>query len=67
MSRPPIYDDAHWAQVASVYREGYLRGTRPMQYVARRLKVTHSAAAKWVARCRDLGLLTRTTRGRARV
>ena len=66
--RPPKYDQAHWEKVAAVYVEEYGRGSlTPTRAVARHFKVTVSAAAKWVAKCRTLGLLPETTRGKARV
>jgi hypothetical protein len=65
--RPPEYGPEHFAEVARVYREAYADNKAPTRAVARHFSVSHSAAGKWVARCRDLGLLPPTTRGKARV
>lgn len=65
--RPPTYGPEHFEEVARVYREAYEINRTPTRHVARHFKTTESAAAKWVARCRELGLLPKTTRGRARV
>jgi len=64
--RPPIYGPDHFAEVARVYREAYAEGRTPTRAVARRFDATQAAAAKWVARCRSMGLLPATTQGRAR-
>ena len=65
--RPPKYGPEHWQKVADVYREAFAGGRlTPTRAVARRFKVSDSAAAKWVAKCRQLGLLPPTTRGKAR-
>ena len=51
-----------------VYGKAYSKNKTPTRAVARHFRVTESAAAKWVAKCRnDLGLLPKTTRGRAKV
>ena len=62
--RPLMYDEEHWQQVAGVYRDAAKRGDAPTKAVAEWGQVSKSAAAKWVARCRDLGLLPPTQRGR---
>ena len=64
--RPPMYGPEHFAKVASIYREAYAAGKTPTRVVARRFKTTEAAAAKWVAKCRTIGLLPPTTRGKAR-
>jgi hypothetical protein len=65
--RPPKYDLEHWQAVAQIYRDASAQSNRkPTRSVARHFKVTESAAAKWVAKCRDLGLLPKTTRGKVR-
>jgi hypothetical protein len=64
--RPPKYDRAWWEKVARVYVEAYARNRTPTRAVASRFRVSESAAAKWVAKCRDIGLLPKTTRGKAR-
>jgi hypothetical protein len=69
---PPKYGPEHFAEVARVYREAYSNNRKPTRAVAqhftRKLRhgVSESAAAKWVFRCRNLGLLPQTTRGKAR-
>ncbi len=60
------YGPEHFAEVARVYREAFTRNRTPTRAVARHFEVSPTAAAKWVVRCRDLGLLPKTTRGRAR-
>lgn len=64
--RPPKYDRRHWEDVAKTYREAYVKNRTPTRAVARRWDVTESTAAKWVAKCRSLGLLPPTRRGKAR-
>lgn len=64
--RPRIYGPEHFAEVARVYREADARSRTPTRAVARHFGVSQAAAAKWVARCRELGLLPPTTRGKAR-
>lgn len=59
--RPQLYDSAHFKRVASCYERGLPTGTRA---VAEEFNVSKSAAAKWVARARELGLLPATVRGR---
>jgi hypothetical protein len=54
----------HWKAVAEVYRDALERGDPPTQAVKAKWKVSKSAAAKWVAKCRALGLLPATSRGR---
>jgi hypothetical protein len=66
--RPPKYPPEHWRAVARVYEEAYHGNRTPTRAVAKHFRVTESAAAKWVAKCRnDLGLLPKTTRGKAKV
>jgi hypothetical protein len=65
---PPVYAPEHWQKVAQVYRDAYAEKKRtPTRAVAREFKVSYSAAAKWVSHCRRVGLLPKTTRGRASV
>lgn len=62
---PRVRDDL--AEVASVYREALERGERgPTTTVAEALGLTIDQAAKRVAACRRVGLLPRTSSGRAR-
>ena len=65
--RPPKYGPEHFEEVARVYRGAFARNRTPTRDVARHFDVTESAAAKWVTRCREMGLLPTTTRGKARV
>lgn len=55
----------HFALVAEVYATAAATGHRPTQAIADRFRVPHSTAAKWVARARELELLTRTSQGKA--
>jgi hypothetical protein len=64
--RPPTHGLDHFVEVAQVYREAYGENRTPTRAVAKHFRVTPSAAAKWVARCRELGLLPKTSRGKAR-
>jgi hypothetical protein len=65
--RPPKYGPEHFAKVAQVYSEAHANRRTPTRAVAKHFKATESQAAKWVARCRELGLLPKTTRGKARI
>jgi hypothetical protein len=58
--RPPLYDAEHFREVARVYEDELYRGGYPTRAVAERFTVSRSAAAKWVSRCRKLGLLGET-------
>jgi hypothetical protein len=51
----PVYGPEHWQNVVAVYRQADQR--RPTTTVAERFGVSRSAAAKWIARCRQMGLL----------
>lgn len=64
--RPPKYGPEHFEEVARVYREAFAINRTPTRAVARHFETTSAAAAKWVARCRQLGLLPETSRGKAR-
>lgn len=55
-------DDAHYQEVAKVYREAK---SRPRAAVADHFYVAQSTAARWVSECRERGLLPKTSRGRA--
>lgn len=66
VGRPPKYGPEHWQKVARIYQEAWSKNRTPTRAVARHFKVSETAAAKWVARCRALGLLPKTTRGKAR-
>jgi hypothetical protein len=55
--RPRQYGREHFEEVARIYSEAYAKGEPPTRTVAERFQVSRSAAAKWVARARDAGLL----------
>lgn len=55
----------HFQRVAEVYSAAWQRGDHPTKAVAEEMKATRSAAAKWVARARELGLLGPTDQRRA--
>ncbi len=66
--RPAQYSAEHWTEVARVYAKAWAHGDPPTKAVAERgpgAPVSKSTAAKWVARCRALGLLPQTSKGRA--
>lgn len=63
--RPPEYGPEHFAEVARVYAAAWRLGRAPTRAVAERWTVSKATAAKWVARARRLGLLPKTSRGRA--
>lgn len=65
--RPRKYGPEHFAEVARVYREAYANRKTPTRAVARHFKTSQTAAAKWVSKCRELGLLPKTRRGKAEV
>lgn len=54
--RPPAYGDDHYRDVASVYRD-HAGGRSPTKAVAEHFNVSKAAAAKWVARARELAML----------
>lgn len=62
--RPPLSPE-HLAEVAKVHRESRLQGENPTASVATRFGISYAAASKRVAKARQLGLLERTTPGRA--
>lgn len=62
----PSYSMDHWERVAAFYREAYLTSPNPTADVALEFSVNHSTAAKWVARCRKLQLLPKTTQGKSK-
>jgi hypothetical protein len=69
--RPRDYGDEHFAEVARVYVDAWQGSAAqsPTQAVADHFGagVTRSAAAKWVARARAMGMLGPALRGRAGV
>lgn len=65
IGRPPMYGAEHWERVAGVYLEAARAPGRatPTSAVRDTFAVGKSTAAKWVAKCRGLGLIPPTTRG----
>lgn len=63
--RPAIYTVDHWEKVAAAYTKALRAGQSPTDVVRQEFMVSRSAAVKWVARCRELGLLPPTTKGKA--
>lgn len=63
VGRRPEYGPDHWAEVAAVYLAAYERGEHPTKAVREHFHRSASAAAKWVARCREAGLLEPTRPG----
>jgi hypothetical protein len=63
--RPPLHGPDHFEKVARTYIEALTHGRPPLKAVAAWGSVSASTAAKWVARCRELGLLGPTTQGKA--
>ncbi len=55
--RPVEHGPDHYVRVAEVYRAAELAGRPPTKAVADELHGSRSAAAKWVRKARDLGLL----------
>jgi hypothetical protein len=64
--RPP-YDDAHFQEVAAVYRAALIAGEHPTKAVGEVFFKNKSTAAKWVATCRKKGLLPPTAKGQVSV
>jgi len=54
---------SHLAKVAQIYKKAVDGGEHPTQKVADTLKVSHSAASKYVGKARQEGLLDKTRRG----
>jgi len=65
--RKSAIDRTHFEQVAAVYADAFAERRNPTATVRDHFHVSQSTATKWVARCRDFGLLPPTTRGRAAV
>lgn len=66
MGRPVSYGPEHFATVAEIYTAAWKTGANPTAEVAKVFQTSRSAAAKWVARARAMGLLPQTTKGRAK-
>jgi hypothetical protein len=66
--RPPGPDKPpeHWQRVAEVYRLANDAGFPPTAAVAAEFDKAYSTVNKWVARCREMGLLPPTRRGKAK-
>jgi hypothetical protein len=64
-AHPVTYGRLHFQAVADIYRDALEHGEAPTSAVAAKFVVSKSAAAKWVAKCRKLGLLPPTTQGRS--
>lgn len=62
--RPPEYDDAHFAKIARIYSEAVEAGLKPLQAVITTQHVSKPTASRWVARARELGMLSPTTPGK---
>jgi hypothetical protein len=61
------HDADHWARVADFYRaHAGIASASPTLAVAEEWKVSKTAAAKWIAKCRARGLLPPTQKGVAR-
>lgn len=65
LGRPRTYGKAHFQAVAGVYSKAWEAGLHPTKAVAERFQVSRSAAAKWVARAREMQLLGPTRQRRA--
>ncbi len=67
--RPAAYGREHYEQVATVYLTAQREGRSPTKAVAEEMAGGYpegkSAAGKWVSKCRELGLLPETVRGKA--
>lgn len=61
--RTATYGSKHFAEVATVYREALAESNAPTMAVAKHFDTTKSAAAKWVARARAMGLLPPARKG----
>ena len=66
--RPPGPDKPpeHWQRVAEVYRQANDAGLPPTAAVAAEFDKAYSTVNKWVARCREMGLLPPTNPGKAK-
>jgi hypothetical protein len=62
--RPRTLGIERFQRVAQIYDDAWRRSEHPTMAVAERETVSYSTAAKWVARCRQMGLLPETTKGR---
>ncbi len=67
--RPAAYGAEHYEKVAEIYLQALREGRSPTKAVADALAGGYpqgkSAAAKWVVRCRELGLLPAAVKGKA--
>jgi hypothetical protein len=68
IGRPPQYGREHFEAVADVYRQAWSTTGKPLVAITERWPGTSkSAAAKWVAKCREMELLPKTGRGIAKI
>jgi len=61
---PKGWGGEHFADVAELYHREAAVGRKPTQAVASHWQVSKSAAAKWVARAREMGLLPPAQKGK---
>lgn len=64
IGRPPTYGKSHFGEVAAVYNAALAARQNPLAELSARFGISKTSAANWVSRCRILGLLPPTTRGR---
>jgi hypothetical protein len=65
--RRPLYGLDHFEEVARIYRDAIADlDPAPRRRVKERMNTSLSNAAKWIARCRELGLLPPTSPGQAK-
>jgi hypothetical protein len=71
--RPPgkVHSPEHWQRIAEMYREADRAGRNPTKEIYERLieagdDVAYSTVATWIARCRQMGMLPKTTKGKAK-
>ncbi len=62
--RPPV-PLARLQETAKVYRDAYAKRLPPTKAVQEHFGVPYGTAGRWVAQCRERGLLGRTRQGRA--
>lgn len=65
LGRAPLYDEAHYREVAAIYNAAVSKGQSPIKAVMEKFGKSKGAVSNWVYRCRHVGLLPPTTPGRA--
>lgn len=60
----PGHPPEHYAEVAEIYARAYKERRSPLVAIQDHFSISKSTAAKWVSRCRELGLLPPTERGK---